>query len=157
MSLVDRMVALNARLQSIPIRLGVPQHRGLLIRHVSLDADLLETPDDQLIEPKPYIQTVPTRLVGLELAGNITIAQDDFQITGIPRSYSLDFLQRNVSYYCIDPAIASGEILYDSKGNPASGIFCKLLSVSDRDLLTWGLILRKLRDHYQGEQTEVNW
>lgn len=166
MALIDRMVALNSRLQAIPIRLGVPQYRNLLIRHTVLGLDFLETSSDSLFDPRPQIQTVPTRLVGLELGGGgafqatggITIAQDDFQVTGIPRSYSLDFLTKDVEFFVIDPAIAGGEILYDAQGNPAGGYFCKCLSVSDKDLLTWELLLRKVKDHYTGDGiTEIGY
>jgi hypothetical protein len=165
MSLIDRMVALNARLTSIPVRFGVPQYRSLLIRHVSLDEDLIESFTDVLIQPKPYVETVPTRLVGLpvgsggafQASGGITIAQDDFQISGLPRSYSLDFFQKDVEFVVIDPAIAADEILYDANGNPAAGIFCKILTVIDKDLLTWSLIARRVNDHYDINQTSVDY
>ncbi|MBE9178677.1 hypothetical protein IQ268_08905 [Oculatella sp. LEGE 06141] len=167
MALIDRMTALNARLTSIPVRLGVPQHKTLLIRHVELDDDLLATSHtDALIEPKPYITQVPAKLVGLEIGSSgafqsssgITISQEDYQVTGIPRSYSLQFLQENVDVYVIDPPMdALGAIAYDSKGNPASGDFCKLLTVMDKELLTWTLILRKVRDHYVDQTVTVNY
>lgn len=156
MALVDRMVTLNARLQSIPIRLGVPQFRDLMVRHVELDQDLMGVRTDELLAPRPQVANVPTRLVGLGLAagrsqlssGDIVIAQDDFQVTGIPRSYSLDYLQKDVEFYVINPPIVEGSITYDSRDNPAGGIFCKLLTVRDNELLTWNLILRKMVDHY---------
>lgn len=162
MSLIDRMVALNARLTSIPERFGVPQYRSILIRHIELDESLIESFTDTLLNPKPFVQTVPTRLVGLpvggafQASGGITIAQDDFQITNIPRSYSLDFFQKDVEYLVIDPAIAADEILYDTQGNPAGGIFCKILTVRDKDLLTWSLIARRVNDHYDISQISVD-
>lgn len=164
MALVDRMVALNARLTGIPIRLGVPQYQTLMIRHVVLDGALLKDVTDTLLEPKTHITTVPQKLVGLptggvgafQASGGITISLEDFQVTGIPRSYSLEFLRDNVDVYVIDPPIgADGAIAYDSKGNPASGIFCKLLHIEDKDLLTWSLILRQVRDHYVDGVSEV--
>ena len=166
MALIDRMVGLQARLTDIPVRLGVPQYRDLLIRHATLGPDLLKSHTDTLLQPKPKITNVPTRLVGLDIGGGgafqggggITIAQDDFQVTGIPRSYSQSFLEKDVQYYVIDPAIVAGAVQYDSKGNPAAGIFCKLLTLRDKDLLTWSAILRRVKDHYSGNGTaEVNW
>lgn len=158
MSLIDRMTALNARLVGIPIRLGVPQYRNLLVRHVFLDDDLLETShEDTLFQPRPTIDSVPMRLVGLDLGRGITVEQSDFQIAGIPRSYSLDFLQANVGFYVVDPAQSvSGAIAYDSRGNP-QGTMCKLLHVDDQDLLTWTLLLRNFRDTYDTSQTTVNY
>lgn len=165
MALIDRMITLNAKLQSIPIRFGVPQYRSLLIRHVELDEDLLGIRSDSLILPKPQVANVPTRLVGLGLSagrpgvssGDITVAQDDFQVTGIPRSYSLDFLQKDVEFYVIDPAISGGAIAYDTRGNPSAGIFCRLLTVRDNELLTWSLLLRRMADHYDLTQTTVDY
>lgn len=158
MSLVDRMVSLNARLQAIPDRLGVPQIRNLMVRHVSLDSGLLVSTTDSLFAPKPYIQNVPSRLVGLEIGGNITVRDDDFQVTGIPRSYSQDFLQKDVQYYVIDPLTGnSGEIIYDNIGNPAQGVFCKLLQLRDNELLTWNLILRRMADQYDVAQSTVDY
>lgn len=157
-TLIERMTALNARLQSIPVRLGVPQHRDLLIRHVALDDDLLATSyTDTLFEPKPFIDSVPMRLVGLDVGKGIIIEQSDFKVAGIPRSYSLNFLQVDVGFYVVDPVRdVSGAIAYDSKGNP-QGTICKLLHVDDQDMLTWTLLLRGFRDRYDTTQTTVNY
>jgi hypothetical protein len=156
MSLVDRMVVLNARLTSIPIRLGVKQHRNLLVRHACLYNGLLADFTDTLLAPKPYIETVPERMIGLSLSGGgafnsglgVTIAQDDFLASNIPRSYSLEFLREGVQFFVIDPVLDEmGAASLDLKGNP-EGITCKCVHIDDKDLLTWTLILRKVRDHY---------
>ena len=172
MSLIDRMVALNAKLTSIPIRLGDPGYRNLLVRHSTLDDDLLGSSIDTLFEPKPLIKNVPTRLVGLEVGGNsigggfqsgaISIAQDDFQVSNIPRSYALSFLTQDVDFFVIDPAVVAAgdgslEVLYDARGLPAGGFFCRVLSVSDRDALTWSLILRRHADHYDSDRERVDY
>lgn len=158
MSLIQRMTALNARLTQIPIRLGVPQYRDLLIRHVSLDDDLLETSHtDTLLQPKPLIRNAGSDVVGLDVGRGILVEQRDFQVLGIPRSYGLEFLQNDVGCYVIDPVRdANGAIALDSRGNP-QGIFCKLLTVRDKQLLTWEIILRQFNDHYDVSQTVVDY
>jgi hypothetical protein len=157
MSLIDNMVALNARLTAIPVRLGLKQHRDLLIRHSRLHHGLLADFCDTVLEPKPYIESVPQSMVGMELDGSqgqqsslgIRISKDDFLASNIPRSYSLEFLREGVEFFVIDPPLDdSDRPIYDGKGNPSGGIFCKCVHVDDRDLLTWTLILRKFRDHY---------
>lgn len=167
MSLIDRMIGLKARLQGIPERMGVPQYRSLLIRHTILDDDLLPSHTDTLIQPKPWIQSVPTRLVGFEIAGasggSISINADDYQVKEVPRSYAKDFFEKDVSLVVIDPALAidpttgAAEVLYNSQGEPAGGIYCKILTVRDDELLSWSLLLREYSDRVDLDNLSINW
>lgn len=147
MALIDNMIALNARLQSIPIRFAVPQHRQLLIRHVTLD-DIATEPTiaDTLITPQPEIMNVEPRLVGFQFGDGIEIRNDDYQVMGIPRSYNREFLRDDVEWYAIAPNIVGGAVQYDDCDRPLGAELCKCLHVDDRDLLTWSLVLRRLKD-----------
>jgi hypothetical protein len=160
MALIDRMSALNARLTAIPIRFGVPQHRDVLVRYKVLDDDYLTaTVNDVLLEPKPIVQNVPQKLVGYSVGGQtgggIDVRADDFMLSNIPRSYSTDDFVKNVQFLVIDPEIGDdGNPALDVRGNPV-GIICKVLHVSDRELLTWSLIVRKLVDGHDVTRVEV--
>ena len=152
MALIDNMIALNARLTAIPIRFGVPQYRPLLIRHVTLDATATEpTTTDTLITPQPMVQNVTPNLVGLQFGdSSVEIRNDDYSVTGIPRTYTREFLTNDVEFYAI---LESETVTYDDRGMPINAELCKCLHVGDRELLTWNLTLRKLKDNHDNSES----
>jgi hypothetical protein len=144
--LIQKMTTLRARLSKIPVRFGVPSYRNVLIRHVELESDLTEHHTDEVFA-NVKVTTVPPRYVGLSVGGRndgITIAQNDFKAE-IPREYSREFIEKDVLYFVIDPPMVDGEVLY-SGNEPAGGIFCKLVTIDDKEDTLWILILRKVRD-----------
>lgn len=158
MALVDRMVQLNARLTSIPIRFGVPQYRPVLVRHLSLDAGLNTVEADTLLEPLPYVENVSPRLVSSEFGMNLKLREDDYKVSNIPRTYSADFFTQNVEFFAIDVTQDdSDNVIYDECNNPKDATLCKLAHLDSKELLTWTLILRKIRDGVDASQVDVIW
>lgn len=149
MALIQRMTALQVRLNKIPVRLGVPSFQSLLIRHGELDDDLLvENHTDEVFE-NIKITSVPPRYVGLSVgsgANGISIAQNDFKAV-IPRTYSREFLEKDVLFFVVNPPMAEGEVIYNpNTQEPAGGIFCRLVMIDDLKDTVWTVILRQFRD-----------
>jgi len=155
MALIDNMIALNARLTAIPIRFGVPQYQPLLIRHITLGATATEpTIADTLIEPQPMIKNVSPNQVAYKFGdGALELREDDYMVTGIPRTYSREFLRDDVEWYAIAPTIVDGVVQYDEAGHPVGAERCKCIYVDDGKLLTWELVLRKLKDGFDTSDT----
>lgn len=147
MPLIQRMTALSARLNQIPVRLGVPSMSNLLIRHGELDEALLEMHTDEVFTAIK-ITTVPPKYVGMMIGGasGIIIAQNDFK-AAVPREYSREFLEKDVLFYVINPSMSGGAVIYNpTTEEPAGGTFCKLLTIDDKEDTLWTLILRQTRD-----------
>lgn len=168
MPLIQRMSTLRSRLNKIPVRLGVPSMQNLLIRHVELDENLLESHTDEVFEAVK-VTTVSPKYVGMTVGGGgggfkagegITIAQNDFKAE-VPREYSREYLEKDVLYYVVNPPMSDGQVIYNpTTQEPASGIFCKLLMIDDKQDTQWVLLLRQFRDGYDeaiAPDEEVGW
>lgn len=147
--LVDRMIKLQERLGALHTNFGEQQYRPVVIKKVTNEPN----PQDRytLIQPNPRIDNVPQRLVGLEISQNIYIKATDIQVSEIPRSKPEKWLTQDVEYYVIDPLFNHlGELALDEKENAVQPDqeFYRPLFVNTKDVVTYTVILRKLKDHY---------
>lgn len=139
-NLVQRMTALNDRLQSIPQRFGVPQYRAIAIRKkVIPEGQVVPVISYLLLKPNPQITNVSGRYIGLQIAQNVTLSADDLMVTGISRAYGYDLLTENVDVWLVD-AKPDGNGGY-------TGVPHYCLYVKDSELLTWEATLTRQKDH----------
>jgi len=149
--LVDRMIKLQQNLGKLHTNFGEQQYRAVVIKKVTNDPD----PQDRftLITPNPRIDSVPQRLVGLEISENVYVKAIDLQVSEIPRSKEERWFVKDVEYYAIDPGFDSlGKLILDEKNNciQEDQEFYKPLFINTKDVVTFTVILRKLKDHYRG-------
>ena len=141
--------------KKLPVRFGVPQasHR-LMIRRTVLDAANLAKPchTDHILVCHS-ISTPGRDLIGLNLGGatgaGIEIAANDWLVTGIPRSYTREFLTKDVQWWAMDfDADSAGNPCYDTDGLPMGGIILKSIFIKDepKNLLAWSIVLREWSD-----------
>lgn len=144
----DHMASLYEDVLALEVDLGMPQRRNLVIRHSDSKAKTIQ---DYLINPRPYITSVPIKLVGM-MFGNITVSQNDFLVE-IPRTSPENLFvkkegEARVTFIIDPPLTENGQINYS---NPAtklisSGIKCRLLYLDGNDPIIWKLILTKEKD-----------
>jgi hypothetical protein len=139
----------------LPVRFGVPQasHR-LMIRRTILDEKDLSKPchTDHILVCHS-ISTPGRDLIGLNLGGatgaGIEIAANDWLVTGIPRSYTRDFLTKDVQWWAMDfDADNIGNPCYGTDKLPKGGILLKSIFIKDepKNLLAWSIVLREWSD-----------
>ncbi|MBW4421195.1 MAG: hypothetical protein KME13_18500 [Myxacorys californica WJT36-NPBG1] len=129
--------------------LGLPQRRHLLVRKSYLNSSNVRVYDDSLILPRPYIASVPVKLIGLPI-GSITVSQADFQVE-VSRSQLIDsYIKEDKSRIIlyIDPPVVDSEIQYINLTTKtlSTGIKCSLIHVIDDDPTILKLILRREKD-----------
>lgn len=162
--LIDRMVAnaelngkdgLYTRLKSkLPRQFGVKQaDRLLMVRRTIVSPTGVKTKTDSLINCL-HVSQVQRNLIGLSLGGagmdGIQVQATDWQISGVPRSYPREWLQNDVEWFYLDPAIdEAGNIVLDASDRPTGGHYLKLLLLQDqpKKYLSWELIMREYFDN----------
>ncbi|NJN88965.1 MAG: hypothetical protein HC878_00320 [Leptolyngbyaceae cyanobacterium SL_5_14] len=148
--LVDRMIKLQTGLGQLHTNFGEQQYRPTIIKKVTNSVIPLDR--YHLMVPNPRIDNVPQRLLGLEIAENIYIKATDIQISEVPRSEPEQWFTEDVEYYVIDPEFNHlGELALDDKDNAIQKYqqFYKPLFINTKDVVTFTIILRKLKDHYR--------
>lgn len=161
--LVDRFIAnkqidgrdgLYTRLKSrLPVRFGVHQaSHALFVRHTTIDPITLEpkSTDSKLVAH--HISTVDRSLIGLSLGGasmdGIQVAANDWQVQGIPRSYSREWLTKDVQWFALDPELNPDGSMKLQDGQPIGGLLLKLILLQDRpkNYLAWDMVMREFSD-----------
>lgn len=136
----------------LPVRFGVPQasHR-LMIRRSVLNGTIRSNTDHILVCHS--ISTPSRDLIGLNLGSaspaGIEIAANDWLVKGVPRSYSREFLTKDVQWWAMDFEVDSaGNPCYDSDGLPMGGLILKSILIKDEpnNLLAWSIVLREWAD-----------
>lgn len=142
-NLYDRINRANDKAASMDARLGHPNRRNLLIRHLSLNASYQSVTEDTLITPSPLITTPSPQLIGLVIGNDqqgVTVSANDY-LAEVSRSipYSMFVREdgRRVKAF-IDPVMINGLM---TSGNEVS-----IIHIDDRDCCFWKLILRKIKD-----------
>jgi hypothetical protein len=139
-SLVQRMTALNDRLQGLPIRFGVPQFRPVVIRKKVLEPGaLIPTVSYLPLSPTPQVSTVSPHYVGYKLDENLTLSKDDLVVKGVSRRYSYELLTEAVDVWLVD-AIPNG--------SGYTGVECLPIWIQDSELLSWTVTLRRQVDRF---------
>lgn len=140
MNLIDRMTGLRDRLTAIPIRLGLPQYRDVLVYSSTIpEGSSFAVKSETLIDPKPYITPVPPRLIGQPYSGgSIILTQDDWIISKVSRNYDKSLFTQDVDHLIIDP-VFEGVTL-------TQGLKCKIIHLDESKALEWVLILRQYGD-----------
>jgi hypothetical protein len=150
----------------LPVRFGVPQasHR-LMIRRTILNEDLLATPKhtDHILHCHS-ISTPSRDLIGLNLGGangdGVQVAANDWAVMGLPRSYTREFLTKDVQWWAMDYDVdGAGCIVYDSDGLPKGGVLLKSIFIKDnpKNLLAWEIVLREWSDRGDTATQFVNY
>ena len=118
MPLIDRLQKVSDKLAALPVKFGDPRYE-----------QLRAIPTGQppvILTPTPMITSIPSYMATRYLSSGVDIAVDDVLALGVSRGYTLDFLRK--SKYII------GE---NQKA--------ELIDVVTSELMSYGLILRKLR------------
>lgn len=152
MSLFDRLAAIEQRGFSIAERLGMPQHRNVVVRHQSLDDNRMPLIQDTLLAPKPYVTSASPRLVGL-LIGNdeqaVSVSATDLTIE-VPRTidYSMFVREDNKrAKVIIDPPVTGGSLSYENSiTKELKGVHGRIIHIDDSDSTIWTLVVRRERD-----------
>jgi hypothetical protein len=125
-SLIERLTIVNARLQALPDRLGVPFYEDMVL--VRPDGSM------ELIAPRPQVKGVTPRDATGFLGSSVEIFPDDVWLVGIPRTYSEDDLKRS---RFILKALPSGETWVGTKA--------ELIWLDRSDLLSFRVLVRPFR------------
>ncbi len=118
MALVDRLQQVSDRLMGLPVKFGDPRYQTLVAVHPA--------EGNVTLAPTPRIESIPSYMASRYLATGVAIANDDVLVSGISRSYSLDFLKK--SRYLLNGTQKA-----------------ELIDIITSDMLTYSLVLRKLR------------
>jgi hypothetical protein len=151
MKLVQKLTAVQARLQQLHEKFGEEQYKRIIVCKSNNDplSGEVET-SYTLLEPLPRVEFVKQSLIGFEISRNIIIQAKDLMVSEVMRTYSADFFVKDVQYFCIEPAFnVNNQISLDAKGNPIGGDFYKLVHIIDKDTTTYTLILQSIKDHYK--------
>lgn len=84
------------------------------------------------VEPKPHITYTSPQEKGLDGMSQIQIANQQFQVQGISRRYSLEELTGQRLSYWIDGVVVGGQLI--------DGIECSLVSIEEESLV-WNMTL----------------
>jgi hypothetical protein len=152
---IDGKDGLYTRLKSrLPVRFGVHQaSHTLIIRHTTIDPVTLtqKSTDSKLVAH--HISTVDRGLIGLSLGGaamdGIQVAANDWQVQGVPRSYSRQWLTKDVQWFCLDPELnTDGSVKLNASGDPIGGTMLKLILLQDKpkNYLAWDMVMREFSD-----------
>lgn len=142
-NLVGRMTKLKARLIKLPTSFGVPQYRNVAIRtktQVTLPSGMFSnTLTDTLIMPKPKVMNVPWKMVGLEASDNVVVGVNDWKIEIVR---TLDFPSvKDIEFIIVDP-------VFNELNQIIDGLKCKVIQVSENDIVDWNLVVRHYKDSY---------
>ncbi len=118
MALVDRLQKVSDRLMGLPVKFGDPRYQTLVAVHPA--------EGNVTLKPTPKVESIPSYMASRYLATGVEIANDDVLVSGISRSYSLEFLKK--SRYLLN-------------GNQKA----ELIDILTSDMLSYSLVLRKLR------------
>lgn len=151
---IDGKDGLYTRLKSrLPVRFGVHQAcHTLIVRHTTIDPETLEetTTDSKLVAH--HISTVDRSLIGLTIGGasmdGIQVAANDWQVQGIPRSYSREWLTKDVQWFVLDPELNTDGTMKLNNGQPVGGTMLKLILLQDKpkNYLAWDMVMREFSD-----------
>jgi len=135
---MQQMVGLRDSVAPLAGVWGIPTVRSLILRkRFASDTEGLVTEFVE-ITPRVHIDTVSPRLANA-FQSSIQIEIDDFQVSGISRSYSRSDLVGTSIAYFVDG------VLTDDGSAIASGIECDFIAITESSL-TWDLILRRKAD-----------
>ena len=126
MSLVSRLIPVNNRMSVLAARLGVPQYQKVVLKQGSTYTVLM---------PDPLVKSPTKQDVVKHLANQVDINQDDLWVESIPRTYTVEQLSRATA------------ILEATEVTPGIwvGTNCQVLFVDRNELLTYKILVRKLR------------
>lgn len=126
MSLIERLTLVNARLQALPDRLGVPFYETVV----------LVKPDgtQEVLVPRPSVKQVSPREATNFLGSAVEVFSDDVWLEGIPRTYSEDTLKRSRFLLKALPS-----------GNTWVGTKAELVYLDRLDLLSFRVLVRPFR------------
>lgn len=117
MALIDRLQKVNDRLMALPTKFGDPRYVQVSLIHPALGTIA--------IAPNPKVDSIPSYMASRYLASGVEIAMDDVLVSGVSRTYSQEVLKK------------SKFLLGTQKA--------ELIDIITSDMLTYSLVLRKLR------------
>ncbi len=125
-TLVDRLIPVNARMNGIAARLGIPQYQNVVIVRGGVQT---------LLEPKPKVKSMTKYDVQQFKANGIEINQDEVWVEEIPRSY--DESQISQSKFILNAQLApSGQWF---------GVNASVKFIDRNQLLTYRVLVLKER------------
>lgn len=117
MALIDRLQKVNDRLSALPTKFGDPRYKPISYVHPSLGT--------VLIVPNPKVETIPGYLAAKYMASGVEISKDDLLVSGVSRSYSFEVLRKSRYLMGVQKL--------------------ELIDVIEHEMLTYSLVLRKIR------------
>jgi hypothetical protein len=137
-SFIAQMVGLRDMTAKLSASFGVPVVRSLVLRRRINRSGVIVTSFVE-ISPQPVIDLVGPRLASAFQNSSIVLEIDDYQISGISRSYSRSEIVDTGITYFVDG------VLSEDKTTLLSGIECDFISILE-ETLCWRLVLRRKPD-----------
>lgn len=126
MSLVQRLTGVYDRVGTLPARFGDPRYPLVCIQNAG---------QTLVLTPQPKVLEVDARRVAQYLAAGVEIAIDDKVISGISRTYTKEQVSKGT--YLINATRRTD--------GTWTGLKADVISVSENDLLTWTVVVRRYR------------
>lgn len=128
-NLVDRLITLRARLGALPVRLGVPQYQHPVVLSLGGTYEPMEpAPKVDLVSPTGTSRFFST---GTWLTDQVQIQGDEYLVTGVPRTYSLEDLRE--ALWLVDAV--------PGPNNTWTGQRCTCVWVDRNLTVTWSAVL----------------
>jgi hypothetical protein len=130
MALGDRLISLRARIGAVKDRFELATSTHCIL--------LPEGADPVIVSPNPNIHTIDSRMVERWLAPEVQVEGDEQVLSGLSRMYSREQL-------------TGADILIDATETAGgySGKLARILAISDKSPVVWGLIIKVIEpDHF---------